>query len=136
MCKFCESIIDTTKDIYLTSRSRSAKDNSCEIIANDDCNNCNDGCHEYFRLSGYESNGNTLIDIEYYKNVGEVIIAPFSESLHINYCPYCGKQISKDIKDFNDFYEHIVDVRYKNGEVYDYDMEKYVQEIIDNTSNN
>ncbi|EOY7170363.1 hypothetical protein NQ830_12240 [Clostridioides difficile] len=31
MCKFCESIIDTTKDIYLASRNRLGKDNSCEI---------------------------------------------------------------------------------------------------------
>lgn len=136
MCKFCESIVDNTKDILLTSRSRLLEDNTCEIIAEDNCDNCDDGCYEYFKLNGYKSRGNIYINIDYYKNIRKVIIAPCSESLHINYCPYCGKQISKDIKDFNNIPEHIVDIRYKNGDVYDYDMEKSVQEVMDNANNN
>ncbi|EQE95999.1 hypothetical protein QEI_3910, partial [Clostridioides difficile CD129] len=42
----------------------------------------------------------------------------------------------KSIILFNCIPEHIVDVRYKNGDVYDYDMEKSVQEVMDNANNN
>ncbi len=129
MCKFCECLIDNTKDILLSSRSRLSIDNTCEIIADDDCSNCKDGCNEYFKLGGSVSNDNVSIQVCFHKEVKDIIIAPFSELLHINYCPFCGEQISKDIKDFNDLYNHIIDVYNKDGSSYDWEMNEFLKSL-------
>lgn len=131
MCKFCECIVNTNKEVLWNVRNRSAEDNSCEIIVDDNCSECG-GCKEYFKLYSYgKYEENTFINIEHYKKVGEVIIDSFSEGLHINYCPYCGKQLSKDIKDFDDMYPHIIEVYNLDGTPYDYEMDKFVEEVLD-----
>lgn len=128
MCKFCESITNRKLDVTLSSRSRLAVDNTCEFIG-EDCSKCKDGCNEYFKIGGFESNGNTYINVDFYKEVGNIIIAPFSESIHINYCPYCGRKLSTEIKDFDDLHNHIIDVYNKDGSLYDWESVKTLRRL-------
>lgn len=114
MCKFCESLLDETKEIIWSVRSTYADDNICEFVNDEDCSNCSD-CKMYFNLDGYEYKGNTSVNVTYNQTVTtkdkkQVIIRPFSEGIQFNYCPICGKQMSKTVKDFDDYYSHQIDI--------------------------
>lgn len=109
MCEFCDNITNRDKEIRWLVRSTYAEDNICEFANGHNCDDCND-CNMKFVLSGYTYNDNVMVGIDYehrlktYKGK-DVIIHPFSESMQFNYCPICGKQISKHIRDFEKYYE-------------------------------
>lgn len=129
MCKFCESIMNKDKTMVWESRNRYADDNFCEKVLDDSCDNCSE-CTEKFILRSYNYEGNTMLVNEFEKTNGDIKIHLSSESLHINFCPYCGKQISKDIKDFNNIHEHIISIFNLDGSIYDYEMDKFIEEVM------
>lgn len=90
--------------IDIQVRSTYADDNVCEYINNDNCEFC-PRCFMIFRFYGFNIDENLHVGIEYNqeiydKNKNKIIVSPFSESLQFNYCPFCGRQISKNIKRF------------------------------------
>lgn len=112
MCNFCDNIKNTDKKICWSVRSTYADDNICEFVNDINCENCKE-CDMQFLLSGYEYNSNTYVTVSYDQSIvskddEKVIIRPFSESLQFNYCPFCAKQISENILEFDKNYDHIV----------------------------
>lgn len=117
MCEFCESITNKNKEILWQVRSTYADDNVCNYVNGEDCNRCK-GCKMYFKLSGTNYNENTYVGVTYMQQImsendTKVIINPFSEGIQFNYCPFCGKQISENIKDFKDYYNCNIEIRDK-----------------------
>lgn len=109
MCEFCDSITDRNKEITWLVRSTYADDNICDFVNENICSSCN-GCNMNFSLDGYVWDDNVVVGIKYEQKIisstgYEVVVHPFSETIQFNYCPICGKQISKYIKDFKDYYE-------------------------------
>lgn len=104
MCKFCDNL--EYKDITIPNRTNMADDNVCEIASPDienidgkeyNCgSNCKDcyGCmdeNNHFVVSSFDDN----IDISYYHKIKDLTIAPVSARFSINFCPICGRRISK-----------------------------------------
>lgn len=109
MCDFCEALNKSNKIIW-NVRSHMADDNVCEYINDLDCSQCKN-CNESFSLSAHQYEDNTYVGVDYEKIIAdgkgeEVKIMPFSETIQFNYCPICGKQISKTIKDWDEYYSH------------------------------
>lgn len=105
MCKFCDNLINGTKNKLMWNvRSTYAHDNVYEFM--EELNGyefVND--QSTFCLAGHIYEGNVRVGVEYEEvlkgdNIGEIFISPFTEYVQFNYCPMCGKQISKDIKGF------------------------------------
>jgi len=114
MCKFCDSLTDQDKEITWSVRSIMADDNICEFVNEKDCSECG-GCQMYFTLNGYNFDGEINVDVMYTQKLKskdgiEVIIRPFSEGIQFNFCPICGKQISQNIKAWEDYYEHQISI--------------------------
>lgn len=98
MCDFCENM-NTKKKLQF--RTTYADDNLCDVIRNKDeyhncegCGGCNDENNE-FSISMKWSN---YLDVSYYRKMStldgnELVIAPISEGIKINYCPFCGKKL-------------------------------------------
>lgn len=106
MCDFCDSLIDNTKSIIWQVRSTYADDNINEFL---------DSYEEVclFKLNSHLYKDNVYVGVEFKQeiltnrdDVEKIIISPFSEAIQFNFCPICGMQISKDIKDFGRYYEH------------------------------
>lgn len=105
MCIFCDTLIEE-KEIGWNVRSTMADDNIYEMLDSDYENpNYEDLCS--FKLCSYKHNDNIHVTVEYNQQLvnknGTTIIHPFSESQHFNYCPMCGKQISKEIIEFKEY---------------------------------
>ena len=103
MCQFCDSLLDRKKKMKLLVRSTFAEDDICEVLNDSDCNLCDD-CGMSFGIEGYKVNNNFYISIDYEQKIRlnndkVAIIKPFSESIHVNYCPICGTQLSEHILD-------------------------------------
>lgn len=107
MCGFCDALkSDGDKIINLEVRSTMADDNICEFVNDNDCGLCS-GCNMKFYMVGYCIDENIRVQICYNQKImstlnSEVIIYPFTETIQYNFCPMCGEQISKDIKQFKD----------------------------------
>ena len=114
MCTFCENITNKEKQITWNVRSIMADDNICEFVNDKQCSVCG-GCRMYFTIYGYNFEDDSVkVGIDYNQYLKspkgeEVIIRPFSETVQFNYCPFCGKQISKTIKDFDKNYAIEID---------------------------
>lgn len=92
MCKFCDNL--EYKEIKIPNRTTLADDNICEFVVNNQCSKCNSGCadkNNYFSITTWNDN----ICINYYHKVNNLVIAPISARFSINFCPMCGKRISK-----------------------------------------
>lgn len=105
MCNFCDNLnYDTKNKIIWCVRSRYADDNLYEFLEeNNDYKYLENEC--WFEIKGHTINENTYVGIEYHQifygsKTGEIKVLPFSEHVQFNYCPMCGKQISKTIKEF------------------------------------
>lgn len=117
MCKFCENVTNREKEIVWNVRSTYADDNICEFVNDKNCSSC-DRCEMYFNLTGYEHNNNIYVGVGYNQKISslqgeEVIIRPFSETIHFNYCPFCGNKISKDMIEFEKMYNCQIEVKDK-----------------------
>lgn len=122
MCEFCES--DEYKKYLIPLRSTYADDNTCEYVSPSNyeekdiqeegicyrgimsCENC-DGCADgnyVFKMNKFSRN---QIGIEFYHKIKGLLIAPFSESLSVNFCPWCGRRVVDD-KDFVEFHKCVI----------------------------
>lgn len=128
MCKFCEGLFDNRYSMEWLMRSSYADDNFCEKVFNDSCENCKE-CNHTYRLKGYKINNNSMLINEYEFNNGDIKIWNSSEALHINYCPYCGKQISKDIVKYDDIHNHVSDIYDNDGDSWDYENYTILKEL-------
>lgn len=94
MCKFCDNL--EYRDIKIDTRTSLADDNVCEFIVQNDCEQCENGCssdNNYFSITMWEDN----LHLNYYHKIRDLIIAPISMRFSINFCPMCGKRISKEL---------------------------------------
>lgn len=115
MCKFCDDLKWRTYRVLL--RNFSADNNVCEYVSTrhgnyddtgfvdecgicysgtihcDDCDGCKDN-NLLFELKTYENN----IGVNYYHKIRDLTIAPSSEMIQINFCPWCGRQLIDDDK--------------------------------------
>lgn len=115
MCAFCETLMQEShkqNEIKWSVRSTFADDNVEEALS---CEYKKDWLENFsaFKIYGYEYEDDIYVGIDYRKeltekNGGRCVISPFSEGVQFNYCPMCGKQISKNIKSFEDYSPHII----------------------------
>jgi len=116
MCEFCDVISNTEfKDstIHWSVRSTMADENLEDILNEKLDYQSFHTTHYGFGMYGYKDDkGNVSVALEYRQELTnyhqEVIISPFSEMVQFNFCPMCGKQISKDIKSFEDNHDFII----------------------------
>ena len=130
MCKFCEGLFEEEYEIHWNMRSQYADDNLCEKLFNDSCSNCQE-CNIEYKLRGrkLEDTGHSYIQCDYKFTNGDVIMWNSTEPLNINYCPYCGKQLSDKLIDLDDIGNHIVDIIDNNNESWDYESYKIEKEF-------
>lgn len=89
MCEFCSNF---KKAYRVPVRNTFAADNMCEVLKDNDCENC-DGCQDknyHFTLYKFDDG----ISLGFIRKVGNVLCAPRSELIGINYCPWCGEQLN------------------------------------------
>lgn len=114
MCKFCEGLFKEKKEIIWEMRNSYADDNFCEKILNDNCEECK-MCDISYRLTGWYLNKVPYIMCSYKFNNGDILMWNSTESLPINYCPYCGEKINLDkMVDFNNIGSYVVNMIDKN----------------------
>jgi hypothetical protein len=99
MCDFCENMGTEKK---LQFRTTYADDNLCDLIRGDniyscDCEGCNGCMDENNQFSIYMKWSNYL-NVAYFRKMttldnNELVIAPISEGIKIEYCPFCGKKL-------------------------------------------
>ena len=93
MCEFCSVF---TKAYRVPVRNTYAADNMCEVIKGDNCKDC-DGCMDKnYHFTLYKRDD--AIGMGLIRKIGSVVCAPSSESILINYCPWCGEKLNKDDK--------------------------------------
>ncbi len=128
MCKFCEGLFKEGHEIIWNMRNEYCDSNFCEKIFNNECSSCSE-CSIFYKLRGWknEQSKKASIQCEYKFDNGEIVMWNFTEPLNINYCPYCGKQLSEKKIDFDDIGSHVVDMEDKNGESWDYELYKIVK---------
>lgn len=102
MCQFCETEYES---YYVPARTAYADDNLCEKIRDDNCTDCL-GCVEdnyHFTLYSHHYRTDSFsIALGLVRKINDIIIAPTSETLSINYCPWCGRKLhNKDDVEFN-----------------------------------
>lgn len=89
-------------------RSTSCDDNTCELMGDlanyvngyhrtacEDCYGCSKE-NMRFELASKDN----YISIGYFHRIKSLCIEPFSESIVINYCPWCGKKLTDEPVDF------------------------------------
>lgn len=104
MCTFCGNNSNAVT-FKIPKRTKIGDDNTCEIGSNenfesDDCNcsSC-DGCkedNEYFSISINENR----IQLGYRQKVNKLSVNAVSEVLEIKFCPWCGKELTKESATF------------------------------------
>jgi len=105
MCKFCD-LLKNNGTLKWKERSTFADDNLCEIASGEDmytkCEGCN-GCDKRgFELTSYASSGDVRVGVSYFRKPHGVEVSPFTEPIPFSFCPFCGEQVSKNIKEFNE----------------------------------
>ena len=128
MCKFCEGLFEENFEIRWNMRSEYADSNFCEKVLNCDCTNCSE-CSIYYKIRGWKNKQTekASIQCDYKFDNGEIIMWNSTEPLSINYCPYCGKQLSDNKIDFDDISDHIVSMTDNNGDNWDYETYKVIK---------
>ena len=105
MCKFCD-LLKNSGTLIWKERSTFADDNLCEYASeNSGCVMCDDcgGCHDRgFELDLYNFDDQALMRVSYYRKVCDVTVSTSSETMPFSFCPFCGEQVSKNIKGFNE----------------------------------
>ena len=129
-CKFCEGLFDKEYKMNWSMRNSYADDNFCEKVLGNTCENCTECSVRYF-LTGSISKetGRAWITCDYKFDNGDIMIGNFTEPLYINYCPYCGRQLAKNLVKYEDIGNHITDIEDDNGEDWDYESYKIEKEF-------
>lgn len=104
MCEFCDNL--DYRSYRVMYRTNSADDNTCVFGSPDldvsdeyDCYGCV-GCSRenlHFTLNAWEN----YISVGYLHRIRRLHIEPFSEAIQINFCPWCGKQLTDKLVNFN-----------------------------------
>ena len=107
MCKFCDNL--EYKEITIPSRTTGADHNVCEIASpqvieidgeiyksGSECEGCY-GCAKENNYWQITICNNDIVDLHYYNKVRDFIIDQYSARFCINFCPMCGKRISKEL---------------------------------------
>lgn len=123
MCKFCENVFDKGYDMKWNMRTSFSDDNFCEKVLEDTCDNCKK-CNTMYKLNGgyREESDQAYLSCEYKFDNGDIIMHNFTEELPINFCPYCGKQLVKNITDFDDIGSHKAEIVDENNKSLNYDL--------------
>ena len=129
-CKFCVGLFDKGYKMHWNMRSNYIDDNFCEKVLNDTCENCQE-CNVSYILNGWKGKetGYTYIQCDYKFDNGDIVMWNFTEPLNINYCPYCGKQLSDSLIRHEDIGNHITDIEDDKGESWDYENYKIIKEL-------
>ena len=105
-CEFCNNL--KWRHYIVPVRSTSTDDNICEYGSPDivdgyvlghtchDCGGCAEG-NWHFTLRAYENR----IGIDYLHRFKHLVVDTSSEMIDINFCPWCGRQLSEEIKPFS-----------------------------------
>lgn len=109
MCKFCEGLFKKQSTIEWNMRNEYDDSNFCEKVFHGTCENCI-RCLVKYNLNGYIHNDNAYIQCEYKFTNGFITMRNNTEPLRINYCPYCGAQLSTQPIDFSEIGSHIVNM--------------------------
>ena len=104
MCKFCDNL--KYRKYRIQPRTTSSDDTTCEFGSPDldvsdtyncrGCRGCADDNHR-FELISWEN----YISLAYVHRIRRLVIEPYSENIQINFCPWCGKQLSDELVDFD-----------------------------------
>lgn len=131
MCKFCEGLFEKDCSMRWNMRSSYSDDNFCEKIF-DSCENCSQ-CNIHYILKGVkiEETGHVFINCEYTYTNGDIVMKNFTESLNINFCPYCGKQLAENMVKFEDIGEYIADIEDSSGNSWDYDSYESYKNLVE-----
>lgn len=116
MCDFCDVLTSSNyeKKINWSARSVFADDNISEILGDDYLED-----YSCFKMYGYNHEENIYVGVEYRQELSKngreiVIISPFSETVQFNFCPICGKQISRTVKKFEEYSDYIISIEKSN----------------------
>lgn len=115
MCRFCKGLFEEDRKLLWGVRSTMGDDNVCEFV-NGDTYNPKDECIMDFELGGARGKDMCARLTLFYKQVIRrhdgvtVSIRPFSEPIQVNYCPFCGDQVSSSVKDPNDYSDYLIDL--------------------------
>lgn len=99
MCEFCENF-KAYKKYGVAIRNAYADDDLCQVLRNNNCEDC-DGCTDekfHFTLYRYHD----MISFAYIQEIPECTIAQTSEHLKINYCPWCGQKMTDELVSFEE----------------------------------
>lgn len=108
MCKFCDNL--DWRKYRVPHRNEDGCDNLCEVMTaklenidgevfstGSDCEDCN-GCADMgFSMHTYDNR----IGFGFSHSIKALHIGRYSEMLDINFCPWCGKRLSKEMVDFD-----------------------------------
>ena len=115
MCKFCEGLFNDKREVEWYMRSEYADDNFCEKVFNNSCDNCKK-CSNQYILKGYLFDNRAYIVCDYKFTNGDILMWNSTEPLPVNYCPYCGRKLSKSIIDFNNIGGNAINMLDKEGD--------------------
>ena len=101
MCEFCK---DYHTNYLIPIRNAYADDNICEKLRDKNCEDCSGCADENFHFTLYHSAWNDMISLGFHWVINDsndaAVISQTSEGIFINYCPWCGEKLSKEINDF------------------------------------
>lgn len=98
MCKFCDDI-KKHKTLYVPVRTTYADDNICEVLCDDNCEDCY-GCVEdnyHFALYRWTD----MIWLGFHHQIKDTVMSKTSEGLQIKYCPWCGEKLTDEDVSFD-----------------------------------
>lgn len=107
MCKFCDKL--EWREYGVPLRSLSADDNFCQVMTakfekygdeyvclGANCADCGGCVENEFVLNTYDNR----ISFSFTHCIKEIYIGRHSEMFDINFCPWCGRRLSKELVDF------------------------------------
>lgn len=100
MCTFCKALINRKKIVW-QERNTMDVDNFCETVCDDRCYGCTGCSTRLFTLRPVVIEGNVYISVEYFRSAYGTTIYPTSELMQLSFCPFCGKQISHRVAEFD-----------------------------------
>lgn len=93
MCEFCRNPAEYKK-YGVPIRNSYDSDNFCEVLYDNDCEDCSSGCADknfHFTIYKWQES----LSFGFIHATPKCTIAQTSEMVAINYCPWCGEKISE-----------------------------------------
>lgn len=105
MCEFCDVLVENRGEKLSWYTRSTFADNNLEEYLEEKSGYKENYLqnHSSFQIFSSKWRGNILFGVGYREEISnrkdeKVIISPFSESIYINYCPMCGKQLTEETK--------------------------------------